>query len=81
MSKKMEEKKELGFDIGDTSIDMKATPIIPAEEKKVVEVERPATPRVNILRNERVIVRHIPKETGMVTNPKHVLYGGMAEGA
>lgn len=81
MSKKMEEKKELGFDLGDTSIDMKATPIIPAEEKKVAEVERPATPRVNILRNERIIVRHIPKETGMVTNPKHVLYGGMAEGA
>lgn len=41
--------------------------------------ERPS--RVNILRNERIIVRHIPKEGGMVTNPKHVLYGGMAEGA
>ena len=36
---------------------------------------------INCLRNERVIVRHIPKETGIVTNPKHILYGGMAENA
>lgn len=36
---------------------------------------------VNCLRNERIIVKHIPKETGMVTNPKHILYGGMAENA
>lgn len=35
----------------------------------------------NCLRNERIIVRHIPKETGLVTNPKHILYGGMAENA
>lgn len=36
---------------------------------------------INCLRNERVIVRHIPKETGIVTNPKHILFGGMAENA
>lgn len=36
---------------------------------------------INCLRKERVIVRHIPKEGGMITNPKHVLYGGMAENA
>lgn len=36
---------------------------------------------VNCLRNERIIVRHIPKESGMVTNPKHILFGGMAENA
>lgn len=35
----------------------------------------------NCLRNERIIVRHIPKESGMVTNPKHILFGGMAENA
>lgn len=33
------------------------------------------------LRNERITVRHIAKEGGMITNPKHVLYGGMAENA
>lgn len=36
---------------------------------------------VNCLRNERIIVRHIPKQTGLVTDPRHVLYGGMAENA
>lgn len=36
---------------------------------------------VNCLRNERVIVRFVPKMGGMVTNPKHILYGGMAENA
>lgn len=33
------------------------------------------------LRNERIIVHFVPKEGGMVTNPKHILFGGMAEGA
>lgn len=37
--------------------------------------------QVNCLRNERIIVRYIPKETALVKNPKHVLYGGMAENA
>lgn len=36
---------------------------------------------VNCLRNERIIVKHVPKETGIVRDPKHILYGGMAEGA
>lgn len=36
---------------------------------------------INCLRNERVIVRHIPRQSNMVSNPKHVLYGGMAENA
>lgn len=36
---------------------------------------------INCLRNEKVIIRHVPKETGIVSNPRHILYGGMAEGA
>lgn len=36
---------------------------------------------INCLRNERIIVRHIPKQSGMISNPKHALYGGMAENA
>ena len=36
---------------------------------------------VNCLQNRRIIVRHIPKESGTIKNPKHVLYGGMAESA
>lgn len=36
---------------------------------------------INCLRNERVVVRHIPKLSSTITNPKHVLFGGMAENA
>lgn len=73
------------FDIDDSTIE--ATPL------QVVEKEIPMTKEtkqatvkstaatVNCLRNERVIIRHIPKESGMVTNPKHILFGGMAENA
>ena len=46
--------------------------------KKPIRID---TQLVNCLRNERIIVRHIPKQSGMVTNPKHILYGGMAENA
>lgn len=35
----------------------------------------------NCLRNERILVRFVPKEDSNITNPKHILYGGMAEGA
>lgn len=33
------------------------------------------------LKNKRVNVRFIPRQRGMITNPKHILYGGMHEGA
>mgnify|MGYP007038183905 CR=1 FL=1 len=36
---------------------------------------------INCLRNERVEVRFVPKETALVNDPKHVLYGGMADTA
>lgn len=86
MSRKKMEDVEMSnevFELDDT-----AEVISPQEVK--VEVPRPvekkATVRetgnlVSCLRNERVIVRHIPKERGMVTNPKHILFGGMAESA
>lgn len=73
------------FDIDDSTIE--ATPLqvvekeIPmAKETKQTTVKSTAA-TVNCLRNERVIIRHIPKESGMVTNPKHILFGGMAENA
>lgn len=37
-------------------------------------------PIVSCLRNERIEVRFIPK-AGKIDNPKHVMFGGMAEGA
>ena len=85
---KMEEKVVYDmpdFDIDDSTIE--ATPLqvvekeIPmAKETKQATVKSTAA-TVNCLRNERVIIRHIPKESGMVTNPKHILFGGMAENA
>ena len=83
MSKKMEENPNLGFEIDDTSIPMVEVPIERKEgvQTEAKEIRTENVPKVNILRNERVIVRHIPKEGGMITNPKHVLYGGMAETA
>ena len=35
----------------------------------------------NCLKDERILVRFVPKEDSNITNPKHILYGGMAEGA
>lgn len=49
--------------------------------KKEVETVDEDAP-VSCLRNERIIVRHVPKMTGMWgNNPRHILAGGMAEGA
>lgn len=36
---------------------------------------------VSCLRNEKVIVRFVPRPSMTVQNPRHVLYGGMAENA
>lgn len=36
---------------------------------------------VNCLRNERITVKHVPKETGFIKDPKHIAYGGLIEGA
>ena len=46
---------------------------------KKVEVEDNQT--VSCLRNEKVCVRYVPRQSHMVTDPKHILYGGMAESA
>lgn len=53
-------------------------PIKKTRKKIVVE---PEDTMVSCLRNERIIVRFLPKQNDRITNPKHVLYGGMAEGA
>lgn len=53
---------------------------VPTEEESTT-ITKPSRQLINCLRNERIIVRHIPKVHGMITNPKHILYGGMAENA
>lgn len=52
----------------------------PVKITKKPQVEAPDM--INCLRNERITVRYIPKSTGIWgNNPKHVLSGGLAEGA
>lgn len=46
------------------------------EDKKSINEEKPL---VNCLKNEQIIIRYLPRQSRMVTNPKHVLFGGMAE--
>lgn len=36
---------------------------------------------INCLRNEKIIVRHINKHRMNISNPKHIMYGGMLENA
>lgn len=47
--------------------------------KKEIEVEEKQL--VSCLRSEKVCVRFIPRQSHMVTDPKHILYGGMADDA
>lgn len=78
MAKKMEEIK---LDLEETLTEV-PMPVI-NERKKYSGVDRSSslsTP-INCLRNERIIVRHINKPSNLVSNPKHVLYGGLAENA
>lgn len=35
----------------------------------------------NPLQNKRVIIKHVPKETALIHNPRHINYGGMSEEA
>lgn len=55
------------------------------EKKKAAMQERTSVDSdalVSCLRNERIVVRYLPKKTGIWgSNPKHILAGGMAEGA
>lgn len=46
---------------------------------KAVEVEKEQL--VSCLRNEKVCIRYVPRQSHMVTDPKHILYGGMADDA
>lgn len=61
----------------------KETPTRTRQARKTtsVETENMENEPVNCLRNERVIVRFVPHPTVMVQNPRHILYGGMAENA
>lgn len=85
----MEEKKV--YDTPDFDVDVEESSQIVNNEqlkeikaqskKRKLEPTESNTP-INCLRNERIIVRFLPRFGGIWgTNPKHILAGGMAEGA
>ena len=86
MEKKRVEDKPMDGIILDTEVHETKTEI-PKNIKEPEVPESSHTVNTNIeepvscLRNEKVIVRFIPRPSSMVQNPKHVLYGGMAENA
>lgn len=81
--------KEVSVTLDDEAIMQEAvkTPIVAEAPKETVskgkkgKVEAGLDTPVSCLRKEVVTVKFVPKQTGMVTNPKHILYGGMAENA
>lgn len=84
-------KKEVSNLILDDEEIIKEPSVIPEvdnlfKEPKIVKIKKQTAVEgddnlVNCLRNERVIIRFVPKQTGLVSNPRHILYGGMAESA
>ena len=90
-NKKMEENTTFEdnatiMDFDDAPIPMVETPMptVTPEVKvstKAQRTEVESKALVNCLSNKKIIVRYILKQKGKITNPKHVLYGGMAEGA
>jgi hypothetical protein len=53
----------------------------PKPHTNVTRISEGGSNLVNCLRNEKVIVRFIAKARGTVTDPRHVLFGGMARGS
>lgn len=85
MAKKMEESLDVGMiddspisvhEVGNTKEDVGAS-----VKNETVKIPKQGKLLSSCLRKERIIVRHVPKEGGLVTNPKHILFGGMAESA
>ena len=69
------------FDLNDNLVEVSKNIKTQEDSKSYKKETKEEKPLINCLRNARVIVRFIKKPTGLVTNPKHVLYGGMAETA
>lgn len=62
-------------------IEIKPVTTQPKKTRQVEVVDNSDTEYINCLRKEIITVRHINKQTGNIRDPKHVLYGGMAENA
>ena len=68
--------------IDNEPIEIKPVTTQPTKKPKQVEFNNHSDDEyINCLRKEVITVRHINKQTGNIRDPKHVLYGGMAENA
>lgn len=75
------------MEIDESALDLDMVEVSKSEVKKsktkkevVKQTVEEDSPMVSCLKNERVEIRFIPK-IGKIDNPKHVMFGGMAEGA
>lgn len=78
--------ENIPFEIDNSELELKEVikenKLDKSKKVKSTEVASIENELVNCLRNERIIVRYIPKLSGMWgNNPKHILAGGMAESA
>lgn len=87
MARKREDVSQVDFTL-DTTEEEVPQVVIPASdltktEAEETDKEQPVSnePTVNCLRNEKIIVRHISRQQGNITDPRHVLYGGMSNNA
>ena len=70
-------------EINGTEAERVQVPIEPNVQKRnrVTRVSEERDNLVNCLRNEKIIVRFIARAKGMITDPRHILFGGMAAGS
>ena len=76
--------EDMELDLTDNTVRQPIQALEPIKKKtgKIAKVESfQEDELVSCLRNEKVVVRYLPRETGLVSNPKHIFYGGMAENA
>jgi hypothetical protein len=82
--KKKEEEMEFQLDdtIETTRVEVPKQEVSKRTRKEAIIADASEkAPVVSCLRNERIVVRKISKPTALVSNPRHALYGGMAETA
>lgn len=76
------EELDLSNNINDSLVEVPKKTAKNTKIKKENTIINDDKPLVSCLRNERVIIRYLNKRSGIWgNNPKHVLAGGMAEGA
>lgn len=81
----MAKEKELAVMLDEDAINSEERIQVPVSDNNdapgVIKASEDREELINCLRNEKIIVRFISRARGMITNPEHILYGGMANGS